>query len=85
VLAVPGARRPGDGERPGAAGELPVGDQEGQPAEMVAVQVRDEHRGDLAGLTPSGRRWMHAWSRPPLPNASPLPAKVTVTPRGSVG
>jgi len=52
---------------------------------MVAVQVRDEHRGDLAGLTPSGRRWMHAWSRPPLPNASPLPAKVTVTPRGSVG
>src|SRR6266568_37668 len=31
---------------------------------------------------PARRRWMQAWSRPPLPNASPEPAKVTVTPAG---
>jgi hypothetical protein len=37
------------------------------------------------GLPLGGRRWMHAWNRPPLPNASPLPAKVTVTPRGFGG
>src|SRR6266702_15580 len=29
-----------------------------------------------------GCRWMQAWRRPPLPNASPEPAKVTVTPAG---
>src|SRR5580692_5288046 len=42
------ARRPGDGERCGAAGELAVEDKEGQPSEVVAVQVGDEHAGDLA-------------------------------------
>jgi len=31
------------------------------------------------GAAPEGRRWMHAWYLPPLPNASPLPANVTVT------
>src|SRR5215472_8339782 len=31
---------------------------------------------------PAGCRWMQAWNRPPLPNASPEPAKVTVTPAG---
>ena len=31
------------------------------------------------GPDPSGpRRWIQAWERPPLPKASPLPAKVTV-------
>src|SRR6266480_1556411 len=34
-------------------------------------------RADIAGC-----RWMQAWNRPPLPNASPEPAKVTVTPPG---
>src|SRR5260221_12467075 len=31
------------------------------------------------GAAPRGRRWMQAWYRPPLPNASPQPANVTVT------
>ena len=44
------ARRPGDDERSGAAGELAVEDKEGQAAEVVAVEVGDEHGGDLAGV-----------------------------------
>ena len=34
------------------------------------------------GARGPGCRWMQAWRRPPLPNASPEPAKVTVTPSG---
>ena len=45
-----GSRRPGDGQRAAAAGELTVKDQERQPAKVVAVQVGDEHGGDLAGI-----------------------------------
>src|SRR5437762_8237636 len=43
----------------------------------VAPQSRSTGAGG-----PDGRRWMQAWKRPPLPNASPEPAKVTVTPAG---
>src|SRR6266566_6133012 len=44
--------------------------------------VAPQSRSTGAGR-PGGRRWMQAWKRPPLPNASPEPAKVTVTPAGS--
>ena len=44
------ARRPGDGERFGAAGELAVEDEEGQAPEVVAVEVGDEYGRDLAGV-----------------------------------
>lgn len=39
--------RPDDGEVPGAPAELPVEHEEGQPAEVVTVEVADEHRLDL--------------------------------------
>ena len=45
-----GAGRGHDGQWLGAAGELPVEDQEREAAEVVAVQVGDEHGGDLAGI-----------------------------------
>ena len=48
-VAVPGGPTTASGR---AAGELSVEDQEGEPAEMIAVQVRDELRGDLAGVAP---------------------------------
>ncbi len=50
MQAAGGSRRPGDGKRPGATGELPVENEEGQAAEVVAVQMGDEHGGDLAGI-----------------------------------
>jgi hypothetical protein len=43
-------RRAGHGERFGPAGELPVEDKEGQAPEVVTVQVRNEHGGDLPGV-----------------------------------
>ncbi len=48
--AAGGSRRAGDGKRLDATGELPVEDEEGQAAEVVAVQVGDEHGTDLAGV-----------------------------------
>lgn len=47
-----GPGRPHDRERHGAAGQLPVEDQEREAAEVIAVQVGDEHGGDLAGVEP---------------------------------
>jgi hypothetical protein len=52
--AVGGAWRAGDGQRAGAPAELAVEDQERQPAEVVAVQVGDEHGADLAGVEAAG-------------------------------
>jgi hypothetical protein len=55
-LAQParGPGRSGHGERPGAAAELAVEDEERQPAEVVGVQVRNEHRRHLARIETQG-------------------------------
>ncbi len=51
--AFPGARRPGHDQRPGAfADQLAVQDQERQPAEVIAVQVAQQHRVDGVGRDP---------------------------------
>ena len=47
-----GARRANHDQRAGSTGELAVQDEEGQSAKVVAVQVGDEHGGDLAGSSP---------------------------------
>src|SRR5215471_8859761 len=39
------------------------------------VAPQSSNTGGWSGL----RTWMHAWYRPPLPKASPDPAKVTMT------
>jgi hypothetical protein len=50
VQAVAGSGRAEYGECLAAAGELTVQDQEGQPAEVIAVQVAEHDRVDLAGV-----------------------------------
>jgi hypothetical protein len=44
--ACPGSRRPGHQKRRRPAGELAIQYQEGQPAEMITMQVRHRHRID---------------------------------------
>lgn len=49
-----GARRSEHPQRLGAATELAIQHEEGQPAEVVAVQVRNHHAGDGAGVDALG-------------------------------
>src|SRR6266581_4355247 len=44
--------------------------------------VAPQSRSTGGSAEAAGCRWMQAWRRPPLPNASPEPAKVTVTASG---
>src|SRR5262245_42183202 len=47
---LPSARRAGDGEERLAPRELAVEDEEGEPAEVVAVQMREEDAADGDGI-----------------------------------
>jgi len=52
--ALAGARRPRDRQRPLAAAELSVEDQERQAAEVIPVQVGQHRAPDLIGLDSRG-------------------------------
>jgi hypothetical protein len=59
-------------------GTTPGGWQFGAPAFAATRLVAPQSRS--TPVLASADRWMQACNRPPLPNASPDPANVTVTP-----
>jgi hypothetical protein len=48
------------------------------PRRLRALSAVAPQSRSTGSSPPDPRRWIQAWKRPPLPKASPLPAKVTV-------